>query len=128
MFGRSKKVRLERLPDLGAPETPAEGMSAEGMSAEGIEVDLVADLHADSPAADDVAPPAAASGSGGRRRGRRSASEGSSSSGPVTGIRPLVIALVVVVLATGIATLVQQPAPTVAEGATTVEPIGSSTR
>ena len=134
MFGRSKKVRLERMPDLGTASdaTPDATRNADldpvSTSAEGIEVDLVADLHADAPTSDPGIEAVPASGSGGRRRGRRGRSSTGEPSGgsPVTGVRPLVIAVVVVVLATGVATLVQQPAPTVTEGATTVEPIGST--
>ena len=112
MFGRSRKVRLEPLPDLGtapagdgaAPEAAAQA-SADS-SAEGLAVDLGADLHAD----------------GGGRRTRRPSDGGS----PIAGARPLCVALAGALVLTGIATVAQRPTPTVTEGATTVEPIGST--
>jgi hypothetical protein len=128
MFGRSRKVRLEPRPNLGTA-TPAD-IPDEDSTAEGIEVDLGADLHADTPgdaaAASHEAAASAGSGSGGsgprRRRTGRSPDGGS----PIAGARPLIVAIAVVLVATGVATLVQRPTPTVTEGATTVEPIGST--
>jgi hypothetical protein len=121
-------VRLEPRPNLGTA-TPAD-IPDEDSTAEGIEVDLGADLHADTPgdaaAASHEAAASAGSGSGGsgprRRRTGRSPDGGS----PIAGARPLIVAIAVVLVATGVATLVQRPTPTVTEGATTVEPIGST--
>jgi hypothetical protein len=128
MFGRSSGASLAPRPTLGT------GTSAdipdEDSTAEGIVVDLGADLHADTPgdaaAASEDSAATAGSGSGGsgprRRRTGRSPDGGS----PIAGARPLIVALAVVLVATGAATLVQRPTPTVTEGATTVEPIGST--
>jgi hypothetical protein len=116
MFGR-KKVRLERMADLGAA-TPVESLADDAqLREEDLEVDLGADLD-DSlgPVADE-----GASGRGGRRRARRV--EGGT---PFSGAAPLIVGVAVAAVLTLLATLLQQPTPEVAEGAVTVEPIGST--
>lgn len=108
MFGR-KKVRLERMADLGSPAA-AESLADDAtMAEEDVELDLPADLSD--------------SGGRGRRRGRRDSAAGGS---PLSGAAPLLLGLAVVIVLTLLATLLQQPTPEVAEGATTVEPIGST--
>lgn len=107
MLGR-RKVRLERLPDLG----PTEGM-ADVVVDEDLEVDLPAELAED--------------GAGGGRRGRRLRRRASDDGGsPLGSARPLLIAVLVALVATLVAALLQRPTPPMAEGAASVEPLGSA--
>ncbi len=132
MFGR-KKVRLERLPDLG----PGEPMADDPLVPdEDIEVDLRADLGPDGSATGQGEPQGLVDelgesesvddGNGPRRPRARGSRTGSGGGAPLAGLRLLLTAVAIALVVTLIATLVQQPAPEVAEGATTVEPIGSS--
>lgn len=105
MLGR-RKVRLERMADLSTA-TPDDIVVVD----DDIEVDLPADLAADD------------TGGGGRRGRRRARGDGGS---PFSGARPLVIAVLVALVLTLAASLLQQPTPAATEGATTVEPIGSA--
>lgn len=110
MFGR-RKLRLEPMATLESTATQ-EPVVDEGLTAdEGLTVDLSAEHAEDESAA-------------GRPRRPRRRDPGTGS--PWAGARPLLIALVVALLLTVVATLVQRPTPPVAEGAATVEPIGSA--
>lgn len=107
MFGR-KKVRLEPMADLGPTAAGEPLVEDDLMREEDVEVDLAADLQD--------------SGPGNARRGRASAQGGS----PFSGGKPLLAGLAAALVLTLAATLLQQPTLEVAEGATTVEPIGST--
>ena len=176
-FGRkSKRVRLERMPELRSERTPAPESSTVVESASVPEPDPTAsppsqpvdsappqpEVAADAAAADipaaeapgeepdetstgdavaiastgdgvaitsasDAVALASTGGAGGsgRRSGRsrrRSGAGGSS----VRGGRALLVAVLVAVVLTLLATAVQQPTPVVTEGAVAVEPIGSA--
>ena len=135
MFGRAnKKVRLEPMASLGA-KAPVESLADDAvLREEDLEVDLAADLDdtdRSDTASDDTAPdetPSNGTGEAGQpprgpRRRRQIRGEGGS---PISGARPLLIGLAVAAVLTLLATLLQQPTPEVAEGAVTIEPIGST--
>lgn len=130
MFGRTnKKVRLEPMASLGA-KAPVESLADDAvLREEDLEVDLAADLD-DTERADTAPDETPSSGTGeagqpprGPRRRRQIRGEGGS---PISGARPLLAGLAVAAVLTLLATLLQQPTPEVAEGAVTIEPIGST--
>ena len=90
---------------------------------------LDAELAASGAPEDDMEPGPeddAAGGSGGRSPGRRRSSASGGGPSPLGSVRPLAIAAIVAVALVVLATFIQRPVPLAAEGATSVQPIGSA--
>ena len=111
-----RRIRLEKRATLatGSPAPQADPA-----------VDAVEAVEAGEAVADPIGEGSVAeAGSAGGRRGRRGRRRGS---GSVLGnFRRLAIIVAVVVVVVVLASLVQQPVPQAQEGATSVEPVGSS--
>ncbi|MBI1351160.1 MAG: hypothetical protein GC156_08580 [Actinomycetales bacterium] len=156
MFGRRKRgrrIRLEPLPEVTKSEqsTPSTAAAEDPWVDEdfveetdpvGTEPEFVGDEPEDAPFLPELEPvddptvleadsagegdahAAAGSGGGGRRRLRRR--QGGDGDSPLGSTRPVLVAAAIAVVAVLLATLVQRPVPTAAEGATSIEPIGSA--
>ena len=118
MFGR-KKVRLEpSMSSALSEEAPVASASPVGPDPVFVE---------SAEPADSVA--SGGGDGGGRRRPRRrrpAGDGGDSGVSPLRGARPLLFAVAAAVVLVLLATVLQQPTPPVAEGATTIEPVGSA--
>ncbi len=125
MAFRRKKVKLERLPELTVEPTAATAATRDD-AADNAADSAAAPLASSEESTTAEAPEAGAAAVESPARGRRSRRRSSGGGSSFRAGRPLLIAVLVAVVLTLVASLVQSPAPVATEGAVAVEPIGSA--